>query len=108
MKDYALELVTRAESGDSAVLDRLAEAGTRIAQLCEILGSVLSPDLFVLGGEGAVLAPWLLPESSRFDSRGLETPVVRGTLDGAAAITGALVAARDAVIEAPPMARLSA
>jgi predicted NBD/HSP70 family sugar kinase len=58
-RGYALALAERAAGGDVKVQQILDAARVRLAQVVGILGAALSPDVVVLTGNLAPLAPWL-------------------------------------------------
>jgi predicted NBD/HSP70 family sugar kinase len=53
------EVVHRAEAGDPRTLNALEQVGTWLGVGAASLASVLDPDVFVLGGYFAPVAPWL-------------------------------------------------
>ncbi|MEU8263788.1 ROK family transcriptional regulator [Micromonospora sp. NPDC048999] len=62
--DYLPELdqiQALAGSGDDVVLTGLAEVGRRLGHGVSILANLLDPQVVVVGGHLAALAPWLLP-----------------------------------------------
>jgi predicted NBD/HSP70 family sugar kinase len=54
------EVVALAHSGNSNVIEALAEAGTWIGRGAAMVTALLDPHLVVLGGHYARLAPWML------------------------------------------------
>ncbi|MFR9777473.1 ROK family transcriptional regulator [Micromonospora sp. MS34] len=50
-----------ARSGDNAVLSGLAEVGRQLGHGVSVLANLLDPQVIVVGGHFAALAPWLLP-----------------------------------------------
>ncbi|MEU4366386.1 ROK family transcriptional regulator [Micromonospora chersina] len=62
--DYLPELdrvQALARAGDDAVLDGLAEVGRHLGHGVSVLANLLDPQVVVVGGHLATLAPWLLP-----------------------------------------------
>lgn len=94
---FAQALRARAEAGEPAVLDMLARAKERMGQLADVVASLLNPEVIVLTGEGAQLAPWLLPKSAG----NTRVPVVAGQWGAEAGLTGALVAAQESFFDDP-------
>lgn len=89
-------LLGRAREGDAPTLAALTETGRRLGQGAAVLANVLNPEVVVLGGYFAALAPWLLPaaraqmleRTAAPDAGGCQ--LVASTLDlGAAAMGGA-------------------
>ncbi|SBT41556.1 ROK family transcriptional regulator [Micromonospora auratinigra] len=62
--DYLPELdriQALARAGDAAVLDGLADVGRQLGHGLSVLVNLLDPEVIVVGGHFATLAPWLLP-----------------------------------------------
>lgn len=105
-RGYALELSRRAEEGENAVLELLASAKGRLTQAVGILGAVLSPEIVVLTGNLAPLAPWL--ESSATSRTGRDEyrarwarPIDGSVLGTDSAVHGAVMAARAEILTDP-------
>jgi predicted NBD/HSP70 family sugar kinase len=111
-RGYALALAERAAGGDVKVQQILDAARVRLAQVVGILGAALSPDVVVLTGNLAPLAPWLESSpTSRVTAQEYRAqwarPVVGSTLGQDSAITGAALVARSEILN-DPMAFASA
>ncbi len=89
--EYARELEQRADDGDDAVLDVLADAQQSLHRLGDIVASLLNPESFILTGEGARLARWILP--AVVGNTGVTTAA--GVAGDEAALQGTLRAAQD-------------
>ncbi|MDT5046162.1 MAG: hypothetical protein QOG75_2015 [Mycobacterium sp.] len=105
-RGYALALARRAADGDTNVRHVLDAARLRLAQLVEILGAALSPDVVVLTGNLAPLAPWLESSpTSRVTAQEYRAqwarPVVGSTLGPDSAINGAALVARSEILNDP-------
>jgi len=72
------QLVRRADAGDAATLDALAEVGSLLGQGVSVLANVLNPELVVLGGSYAALGRWLLPAVEKELSAGALAPSAGG------------------------------
>ncbi|GAA5201902.1 ROK family transcriptional regulator [Microbacterium jejuense] len=96
--EYARRLAERAGDGEPRVLDVLAEAQATLAHLGAIVVSLLNPEIVVLSGPGAPLAPWLLPEAV---GGMLPVPTARGRFDDDTAVLGALAAAQELFLSDP-------
>jgi predicted NBD/HSP70 family sugar kinase len=89
------ELLRLAEAGDRTATGALAEGGNALGQAVSTLVNLLDPEVVVLGGYFATLAPWLIPlVEKEIQARGivgLDGPVVTASILGhsAAAIGGA-------------------
>ncbi|WP_234361424.1 ROK family transcriptional regulator [Plantactinospora sp. BB1] len=62
--DFAPEvdrIRTKARRGDRATLDALAEIGRHLGRGVALLANLVNPEVVLLGGYYATLAPWLLP-----------------------------------------------
>ncbi|MDW5323180.1 ROK family transcriptional regulator [Plantactinospora sp. KLBMP9567] len=62
--DFAPEvdrIRTKARRGDRATLDALAETGRHLGRAVALLANLVNPEVVLLGGYFATLAPWLLP-----------------------------------------------
>ena len=69
------EIVRRADAGDRAVLALLADMGRWLGVGASVLANVLDPEVIVLGGHFAALAPHLAVDAEReFASRVLAEP----------------------------------
>ncbi|WP_328320550.1 ROK family protein [Kribbella sp. NBC_00382] len=66
------QLVRRAEAGETATIDALAEVGTLLGQSVCGLANILNPELVILGGSYAALGRWLVPA--------VEKELIDGTL----------------------------
>lgn len=55
------DVAARAEAGEAEALSVLEQAGRALGQVAAFLGRVVNPEVVVLGGHLATLAPWLLP-----------------------------------------------
>ena len=55
------DLVRRARAQDPAVLQALRTAGRHLGRGLAVLSNVVNPELIILGGYYAPLAPWLSP-----------------------------------------------
>lgn len=95
--DYAAELERRAATGDRRVLDVLEDAARALAQLGDIVASLLNPEVVVLTGPGSALADRILP--GRVGNTGV--PTVRGVLGDEVVIRGALAAAQELALSDP-------
>ena len=105
-RGYTLSLAQRAAEGEVKVLHVLDAARVRLAQVVGILGAVLSPDVVVLTGNLAPLAPWLESSpTSRVTAEEYRAewarPVVGSTLGQDSAITGAALVARNEILNDP-------
>jgi len=97
------EVVRRARAEEPAVLAALAEIGTHLGHGAAILANLVNPEVVVLGGYFARLAPWLLPRAEAEllyrtiapDSGGCR--LVVSELAGDAAAVGAAARALDSV-----------
>ncbi|MBN1171017.1 MAG: ROK family transcriptional regulator [Micromonosporaceae bacterium] len=68
------DLARRARAGETTVLDALSEAGRALGYGASVLASVVNPDVVILGGHYATLAPWLLPAAElELKSRAVST-----------------------------------
>jgi predicted NBD/HSP70 family sugar kinase len=105
-RGYARDMAQRAADGEDKVLHVLAGARVRLAQVVGILGAALSPDVVVLTGNLAPLAPWLESSpTSRVTAEEYRAqwarPVVGSELGQDSAITGAALVARDEILSDP-------
>jgi len=105
-RGYALALARRAADGDDQVLHVLDGARAWLAQVVGILGAALSPDVVVLTGNLAPLAPWLESSpTSRVTAEEYRAqwarPVVGSTLGQDSAIHGAALVARSEILSDP-------
>jgi predicted NBD/HSP70 family sugar kinase len=88
------ELVRRARAGDRATTAALAEAGRWLGRGAAVLANLVNPELVILGGYFATLAPWLLPAAEAELSARAVAPnaggcrLVASTLGPAAAAAG--------------------
>ncbi|MCM2387452.1 ROK family protein [Streptomyces sp. CWNU-1] len=95
--DYAAELERRAAAGDDGVLTVLTSAQQRLHQFGRLVAALFSPEVVILSGQAAILAPYLLdgPVGTA------RVPFVRGGLDADAPLTGAVLAAQEDWIADP-------
>ncbi|MEW2442945.1 ROK family transcriptional regulator [Micromonospora marina] len=86
-----------ARAGDEAVRTGLTEMGRLLGQAVSVLSGLLDPEVVVVGGHLAALAPWLLPAAhAELAARTPVPPGVRleaGTLGSAAGALGGATAA---------------
>ncbi|MDL9977970.1 ROK family protein [Microbacterium sp. ASV49] len=95
--EYAAELDLRAAGGDERVTAVLADAATALEQLGDIVASLLNPEVVVLTGPGASLAPRILPAHVG----NTRVPTAQGLLGDEVVIRGALAAAQELVLSDP-------
>ncbi|GAA4168702.1 ROK family protein [Gryllotalpicola koreensis] len=95
--DYARELDERAKRAEPEVLLALHDAQDRLREFCDLIGALLTPDVIVVTGQSAVLAPYLITD--RVGSAGI--PVLHGALGADAAIIGATLAAQERALSNP-------
>ncbi|MEQ4304259.1 ROK family protein [Plantactinospora sp. B6F1] len=75
ISDFAPEVErirTKARRGDRPTLDALADTGRYLGRGVALLANLVNPEVVLLGGYFATLAPWLLPAA--------ETELLAGTL----------------------------
>ena len=105
LRRYVVDLATRADDGDERVLSMLDAARSRVAQVVQVLGAVLSPDTVVLTGNLAPLSPWLESPASRTPDEEYRArwsrPVEGSNLGQDSVIRGAVLAARHAILDDP-------
>lgn len=94
---YVDTLAARAGAGDPAVRGTLAAAADTLARLGDVLVALLNPELVVLTGPGAALAPWVLPDHVG----STVVPTVAGTFGADVVLVGALAAAQEAELGDP-------
>jgi predicted NBD/HSP70 family sugar kinase len=100
-------VVARAQSGDAHTLNALEQVGTWLGVGAAVLANVLDPEVFVLGGYYAALAPWLLsPMTRELERRAIGADADRydvrvSTLGFHATVRGAAVASLEAVFTDP-------
>ncbi|MGC4892854.1 ROK family transcriptional regulator [Micromonospora sp. DT31] len=86
-----------ARAGDEPVCAGLADAGRQLGQAVAVLADLLDPEVVVVGGHLAALAPWLLPAArAELAARTPVPPGVRleaGTLGSAVTALGGATAA---------------
>lgn len=103
---YALDLAERASTGDDDVLAILANAKERVAQIVGVLGAILSPQVVVLTGSLAPLAPWIASSpASRISPDEYRAqwarPVEGSALGSESVMHGATLAARTRILGDP-------
>ncbi|MFJ8579796.1 ROK family protein [Micromonospora sp. NPDC093277] len=98
--DYLPEvdrILTLAHAGDDTVLTGLAEVGRWLGHGVSILANLIDPQVVVVGGHLAALAPWLLPAArAELSARTLAPDACRleaSTLGSAATALGGATAA---------------
>ncbi len=95
--EYAAELDRRAEERDGEVLLALHEAREHLKEFCDLIGALLTPELIVVTGQSAVLAPRLTTDLVG----AAEIPVLQGQLGGESTLIGATLAAQEWVLDDP-------
>ena len=66
------EVVRRAEAGGARTLNALEQVGTWLGVGAAVLANVLDPQVFILGGYFAPVAPWLMgPMRRELDRRSI-------------------------------------
>jgi predicted NBD/HSP70 family sugar kinase len=95
------DLVRHARAADPAVLAALAEAGHHLGTAVAALANLVDPEVVLLGGYLATLAPWLLPPAQKqLDTLAVGPGAARliaSTLGHDAAATGAAAQVLDLV-----------
>lgn len=94
---YADDLARRAADEDARVAAVLETARDTMDRLGSIVAALLNPELIVLAGEGAALAPWITPATVGSE----RVPLTAGATGGETVMLGALVAARRAFFADP-------
>ena len=103
------EIVHRAEASDQRTLDALEQVGRWLGVGASTLANVLDPEVFVLGGYFASVAPWLVsPMNAELERRALGAGesgyrIEASQLSTGAAAHGAAVAALEPVFDDPTM-----